>query len=70
MQDDEGAIVDMYIPRKCSATNRLINAKDHASVQIEIAGVSISINHTEKLLFMTNKELSNNELPACFWYSI
>ena len=41
MQDDEGNIVDIYIPRKCSATNRLITAKDHASVQIEIAEVSI-----------------------------
>ena len=40
MQDDEGNIVDIYIPRKCSATNRLITAKDHASVQIEIAEVS------------------------------
>ena len=40
MQDDEGNIVDLYIPRKCSATNRLITAKDHASVQIEIAEVS------------------------------
>jgi small subunit ribosomal protein S21e len=40
MQNDEGKIVDLYIPRKCSATNRLITAKDHASVQIEIAQVS------------------------------
>ena len=40
MQDDDGNIVDIYIPRKCSATNRLITAKDHASVQIEIAQVS------------------------------
>ena len=39
MQNDEGKIVDLYIPRKCSATNRLITAKDHASVQIEIAQV-------------------------------
>ncbi|KAL2928173.1 40S ribosomal protein S21 [Bienertia sinuspersici] len=23
--------MDLYIPRKCSATNRLITAKDHAS---------------------------------------
>ena len=42
MQNDEGKIVDLYIPRKCSATNRLITAKDHASVQIEICQVSIS----------------------------
>ena len=39
MQNDEGNIVDLYIPRKCSATNRLITAKDHASIQIEIAQV-------------------------------
>jgi small subunit ribosomal protein S21e len=34
MQNDEGKNVDLYIPRKCSWTNRLIAAKDHASVQI------------------------------------
>merc|ERR1712170_278878 len=39
MQNDAGEYVDMYIPRKCSASNRLINAKDHASVQMNIAEV-------------------------------
>ncbi len=28
-----------YVPRKCSATNRIIKAKDHASVQIAIGKV-------------------------------
>ncbi|KAK1592746.1 hypothetical protein Q3G72_029728 [Acer saccharum] len=28
--------MDLYIPRKCSATNRLITSKDLASVQINI----------------------------------
>ena len=50
MQNDEGKIVDLYIPRKCSATNRLITAKDHASVQIEIAQVSQTIHHKLILL--------------------
>ncbi|OIW12850.1 hypothetical protein TanjilG_24783 [Lupinus angustifolius] len=36
MQNDEGQITELYIPRKCSATNRLITSKDHASVQINI----------------------------------
>ncbi|XP_058210053.1 small ribosomal subunit protein eS21y [Rhododendron vialii] len=36
MQNDEGQNMDLYIPRKCSATNRLIIAKDHASVQINV----------------------------------
>ncbi|SCV72129.1 BQ2448_4823 [Microbotryum intermedium] len=39
MQNDQGQVVDLYVPRKCSATNRLITAKDHASVQIAIAEV-------------------------------
>lgn len=32
--------MDLYVPRKCSATNRLITAKDHASVQINVAEVN------------------------------
>lgn len=36
MQNEKGAIVDLYIPRKCSWTNQVIAAKDHASVQISI----------------------------------
>ncbi|KAJ1673839.1 40S ribosomal protein S21 [Spiromyces aspiralis] len=39
MENDKGVLVDLYVPRKCSATNRLITAKDHASVQINIADV-------------------------------
>merc|ERR1711993_135190 len=42
MQNDAGEFVDQYIPRKCSASNRLINAKDHASIQINIAEVDDS----------------------------
>merc|ERR1712021_25169 len=39
MQNEAGEYVDMYIPRKCSASNRIIAAKDHASVQMNIADV-------------------------------
>merc|ERR1712170_321909 len=39
MQNEAGEFVDMYVPRKCSASNRIINAKDHASIQINIAAV-------------------------------
>ncbi|KAL1894067.1 40S ribosomal protein S21 [Ceratocystis pirilliformis] len=42
MENDKGEIVDLYVPRKCSATNRIIKAKDHASVQISIAKVDES----------------------------
>ena len=36
MQNQEGAYVDLYIPRKCHATNRLLTCKDTASVQITL----------------------------------
>ena len=39
MQNEAGDNVDLYVPRKCSYTNRLIKAKDHASVQINVANV-------------------------------
>ena len=39
MQNESGEVVDTYIPRKCSASGRIIGAKDHASVQICIAEV-------------------------------
>ena len=35
-----------YVPRKCSATNRIIKAKDHASVQISIAKVDENGRYT------------------------
>jgi small subunit ribosomal protein S21e len=39
MENDHGILVDLYVPRKCSATNQLITSKDHASVQISFADV-------------------------------
>ncbi|THG99445.1 hypothetical protein EW145_g7265 [Phellinidium pouzarii] len=39
MENDQGVLVDLYVPRKCAATNRLITSKDHASVQISVVDV-------------------------------
>ena len=39
MQNESGENVDLYVPRKCSWTNRLVPAKDHSSVQINVANV-------------------------------
>ncbi|CAG0920586.1 unnamed protein product [Notodromas monacha] len=39
MENDAGEFVDLYVPRKCSASNRIIHAKDHASIQINFAEV-------------------------------
>jgi len=39
MQNEAGEYVDLYVPRKCSASNRIIAAKDNASIQMVIADV-------------------------------
>jgi len=39
MQNEEGLNVDLYVPRKCSWTNRLVESKDHAAVQVNVATV-------------------------------
>ena len=36
MQNSDGKYVDLYIPRKCHSTNRLIDCKDTASVQVTL----------------------------------
>ena len=46
MQNEEGKNVDLYIPRKCSWTNRLIGAQDHASVSLNVAKVDASGMYT------------------------
>merc|ERR1712112_367021 len=38
-ENDAGEFVDLFLPRKCSASNRIIASKDHASIQINIAEV-------------------------------
>mmetsp|Transcript_22819 Transcript_22819/g.33700 ORF Transcript_22819/g.33700 Transcript_22819/m.33700 type:complete len:90 (-) Transcript_22819:89-358(-) len=39
MQNENGENVDLYVPRKCSYTHRLVGAKDHSAVQINVGNV-------------------------------
>ena len=41
MQNDQKQYVDMYIPRRCFATNRLLDSRDYASVQITVSDVKL-----------------------------
>ena len=36
MNNADGENIDLYIPRKCSWTNRLITATDKASIQLNV----------------------------------
>lgn len=40
MQNDKKEYVDLYVPRRCYATNVLLDSKDHASVQINVSDVN------------------------------
>ncbi|KAB0404901.1 hypothetical protein E2I00_016683 [Balaenoptera physalus] len=39
MQNDAGEFADLYVQRKCSASNRIIGTKDQASIQMDVAEV-------------------------------
>ena len=39
MFNEEGTCVDLYIPRRCDYTNKLLCSKDKSSVQLNIAKV-------------------------------
>ncbi|XP_043835481.1 40S ribosomal protein S21-like [Dromiciops gliroides] len=39
MQNDASEFVDLYVPRKFSASNRITGAKDHTSIQMNMAEV-------------------------------
>ena len=47
MQNSNGEYVDLYIPRKCEATNRLIDCKDTASVQITLNTDGLNLEKKE-----------------------
>eukprot|EP00051_Salpingoeca_urceolata_P026122 m.476158 g.476158 ORF g.476158 m.476158 type:complete len:90 (+) comp20452_c0_seq1:70-339(+) len=46
MRNDQGEVVDLYLPRKCAATNNIISARDHASVQINVGKVDSEGRYT------------------------
>ena len=37
--NEEGVCVDLYLPRKCDYTNKILHSKDRSSVQINVAEV-------------------------------
>jgi len=40
--NDKNELIDLYIPRKCAVTNKVIGAKDRSSVQLNIGQVDES----------------------------
>lgn len=67
MQNDEGHRVDLYIPRKCSATNRLIAAKEHGSIQLNVGQVDGEGKYTSEFytFHMSGAVRQKGESDAC-----
>uniref|UniRef100_A0A1J3D6E7 40S ribosomal protein S21 n=2 Tax=Noccaea caerulescens TaxID=107243 RepID=A0A1J3D6E7_NOCCA len=38
--NQDNKLTDIYLPRKCDYTDRIITSKDHASIQLSIADVN------------------------------
>ena len=55
--NENGDSVELYIPRKCSWTNKILGAKDRASIQFSVAKVKI-LNLT---WLITNLRLTRTE---------
>ena len=59
MQNDAREFVDLYLPQKYSASNCIIGAKDHVSVQVNLAEVNkVSTTAARERKF--NRELKPN----------
>lgn len=41
--NQESKLTDIYLPRKCDYTDKIITSKDHSSIQISIADVPPSL---------------------------
>ena len=39
MRNNKGVVVEKYMPKKCSATSKILGPKDHASVSIYVPDV-------------------------------
>ncbi|MEW5301865.1 MAG: hypothetical protein WDW38_008492 [Sanguina aurantia] len=66
MQNDEGQTVDLYIPRKCAWTNKLITAKDHSSIQLNIGHLDANgvYNGTYTTFALTGRVRSQGEADS------
>ena len=51
MLNEEGQNVDLYIPRKCSWTNRLLSSDDYGSVQINVGLVDPKVRRLDPAAF-------------------
>ncbi|CDO65239.1 40S ribosomal protein S21 [Plasmodium reichenowi] len=67
MFNDQKVLVDIYIPRKCSATSRLIPAKEHGAVQINVGMVDANgvYNGKTETFAISGHVRQNGESDAC-----
>ena len=63
MQNLEKKCIDLYIPRKCVYTNRILDSKDRSSVQLSIAEVNLKLKSKFRSTW-TENTLEKRKLTA------
>ena len=63
MQNEAKEFVDIIIPRKCYATNRILNAKDFASIVITLPAI-FTENHKEENICLSGFVRSKGQSDA------
>lgn len=59
-------MTDIYLPRKCDYTDRLINSKDHSSIQLAINDVlGLPVRSTTTALSTTARAASSLFAGSC-----
>ena len=61
MQNVNKEYVDLYVPRRCYATNKILDSRDSASVQITVSDVSLIYVYYMFNIFLHNIRLTWKE---------
>jgi hypothetical protein len=60
----ENKLTDIYLPRKCDFTDRVLTSKDHSSIQLSICDVVLLPLRSTPTAPSTSANLASSPFPA------
>ena len=60
----ENTMTDIYLPRKCDFTDKIITSKDHSSVQLSVCDVSFQSLRSTPTAPSTSPRVTSSPSPA------
>ena len=61
--NQDNKLTDIYLPRKCDYTDRVITSKDYSSVQLSIADVTLSSFSSTTMALSTSPSPASSPFP-------